>query len=72
MTALRVVPQSEFRAELAVTVLGRALEESAELGRDWRDLLDDEAYVVFVEVFGRWLDRERGRVRSAAGRGRAA
>jgi hypothetical protein len=52
--------------------LGRALDESATLVRDWRDQLGDERCILFVETFARWLERERGRVRYAAGRHEAA
>jgi hypothetical protein len=53
----------------AETSLGCALEESARLVLAWRDLLDDDdAYIAFVDIFGAWFNRERGRVRYAAGR----
>ncbi len=72
MSPLRVIPPAEFRGEVEAASLGRALEESATLVRAWRDLLDDEAYIAFVAIFGRWFDRERGRVHYAAGKDRAA
>lgn len=52
---------------MTTAALGRAIEQTARLVERWRDELDDEAYTVFVQVFGTWFDRERGRVRYAVG-----
>jgi hypothetical protein len=60
---VRAISPAEFRA----TDLGLALEECARLVEHHRDLLTDEDYAVFVDVFGRWFEREHGRVHHALG-----